>query len=227
MKKMITGFIGLSMCVLLMACGEAETPKAFEVSSIPLETQQVPVNESGETQPEGSSSVEKPDMVQEENESVLDEGSKEDGNYNENSSDDKKPNNTVPPETKENTGNVQGDPAEKAEEKSQDNTVSPEPEQSMPTVTLHGTIKSVESGSFTISKADVNGNVMVSTDDTVSIIYTDNTEFVVCTSSDGGITANYADGTSADLCSGKIADIVGAYEGSDFVAQKVTIKFFN
>lgn len=203
MKKIVTGFISLSMCILLMACGEAEVPQKEEVNSIPLEAQQVPVNESGEAQSEGNGSDEKPDMVQEEKESVLDEGAKE------------------------NIDSVQGDPAEKAEEKTQNNTVSPEPEQSVPTVTLSGTIKSVGDGSFTISRAEVNGNVMVSTDDTVNIIYTDSTEFVVCTSSDGGITANYADGTSSDLCSGKIVNIEGAYEGSDFVAQKVKISSFN
>ncbi len=215
MKRIVTGFIGLSMCMLLMACGEAEASPKLEINPISLEAQQVPINEGGEVQSEANSSDEKPDMIQEEKESVLDERMKEDGNYNENSSDDKEPDNTVLPETKENIDNVQ------------DNADRPEPEQSMPTVTLYGTIKSLESGSFTISRADVNGNVMVSTDDTVNIIYTDNTEFVVCTSADGGITVNYADGTSSDLCSGKIADIVGAYEGADFVAQKVKINFFN
>lgn len=233
-KKMVTGFIGLNICVLLMACGEAEAPKALEVSPIQLETQQVPsANESEAAQSEGNSSGENPEMTQlnedisEENDSVLDERLKDDGNYNENIIDDKKPDNTAPPETKENTDNVQDDPAEKVGEGTQDNRVNPASEQSMPTVTLSGTIKSVESGSFTISRADVNGNVMVSTDETVNIIYTDNTEFVLCTSSDGGITANYAGGTPADLCSGKIVNIEGAYEGSDFVAQKVKISSFN
>lgn len=233
MKKIVTGFISLSMCMLLMACGEAEVPQKVEVNPISLEAQQVPVNESGEAQSEGNSSDENPDMTQlnedipEENDSVLDDRPKEDGNYNENIGDDKKPDNTAPPETKENTDNVQDNPAEKVEEGTQDNRADPESEQSMPTVTLSGTIKSVESGSFTISRADVNSNVMVSTDETVNIIYTDNTEFVLCTSSDGGITANYTDGTPADLCSGKIANIVGAYEGSDFVAQSVKISSFN
>ena len=227
MKKKVTGFIGLSMCMLLMACGEAEAPQKLDVNPISLEAQQMPVNEGGEAKSEGNSSYEKPDMVQEENESVLDEGTKEDGNYNESSSNDKEPDNTVLPETKENTDNVQDSPAEKVEEGTQDNADSLEPEQSMPTATLSGTIKSVGNGSFTISRADVNGNVMVSTNETVNIIYTDNTEFVVCTSSDGGMTANYADGTSADLCSGKIANIEGAYEGSDFVAQKVMVSIFN
>lgn len=196
MKKILTGFIGLSMCMLLIACGEAEAPQMLEVNPIPLEVQQVSVNKGEEVQSEESSS------------------------------NDKEPDNTVLPETKENTDDVQDSPSEKVEEGTQDNTDSPEPEQSLPTVTLSGTIKSVGNGSFTISRANVNGNVMVSTNETVNIIYTDNTEFVVCTSSDGGITANYADGTSADLCSGKIADIEGAYEGSDFVAQKVKVSIF-
>lgn len=226
MKKIVTGFIGLSMCMLIMACGEAEAPQKLEVNPIPLEAQQVPVNEEGKAQSEENSSDEKPDVIQEEKESVLDEGTKDNGNYNENSNDNKEPDNTVLPETKENTDNVQDNLAEKVEAGTQDNADSPELEQSMPIATLSGTIKSVGNGSFTISRANVNGNVMVSTNETVNIIYTDNTEFVVCTSSDGGITANYADGTSADLCSGKIADIEGAYEGSDFVAQKVKVSIF-
>ena len=40
-KKMVTGFIGLNICMLLMACGDKETPKTLEVSPIQLETQQV------------------------------------------------------------------------------------------------------------------------------------------------------------------------------------------
>lgn len=226
MKKIVTGFIGLSMCMLLMACGEAEASQKLEVNPISLEAQQEPVNEEGKAQSEENSSDEKPNVIQEK-ESVLDEGTKDNGNYNENSNDNKEPDNTVLPETKENTNNVQDNPAEKVGAGTQDNAESPEPEQSMPTATLSGTIKSVGNGSFTITRADVNGNVMVSTNETVNIIYTDNTEFVVCTSSDGGITANYADGTSADLCSGKIANIEGAYEGSDFVAQKVKVSIFN
>ena len=64
-KKMATGFIGLNICMLLMACGDKETPKTLEVSPIQLETQQVPpANESEGTQSEGNSSGEKPEMTQ-------------------------------------------------------------------------------------------------------------------------------------------------------------------
>lgn len=117
------------------------------------------------------------------------------------------------------------------------NTASPEPAetpaveqqtQNVPasSATIVGTIKSLSDGSFSISRADVNSKIMVSTDETVNVVYSDSTEFEVCTSSDGGITANYATGTSADLQTGRLVNIVGAYEGSDFVAQKITIEIF-
>lgn len=97
---------------------------------------------------------------------------------------------------------------------------------SVPSSTIVGSIKSLGDGSFSISMADINGNVMVSTDEAVNVVYSDSTEFEVCSSSDGGITASYAAGTSADLQTGRIVHIEGAYENSDFVAQKITIMIF-
>lgn len=97
---------------------------------------------------------------------------------------------------------------------------------SVPSATIVGSIQSLGDGSFSISRANVNSNVMVSTDETVNVVYSDSTEFEVCTSTDGGITASFAAGTSADLQKGRIVDIEGAYEGSDFVAQKITIRIF-
>lgn len=97
---------------------------------------------------------------------------------------------------------------------------------SEPSTTIVGSIKSLGDGSFSISRANVNSNVMVSTDETVNVVYSDSTEFEVCTSTDGGITASFTAGTSADLQTGRLVDIEGAYEGSDFVAQKITIRIF-
>lgn len=97
---------------------------------------------------------------------------------------------------------------------------------SAPSTTIVGSIKSLGDGSFSISRANVNSNVMVSTDETVNVVYSDSTEFEVCTSTDGGITAGFTAGTSADLQTGRLVDIEGAYEGSDFVAQKITIRIF-
>ena len=102
--------------------------------------------------------------------------------------------------------------------------------QSIPTVTMNGTIISVGNGEFVIRKANViSSDVMVSSGEDaekVSVIYEDNTEFVVCTSSDGGITANYAAASSANLISEKLVELQGAYEGNSFMAQKVTIYNF-
>lgn len=97
---------------------------------------------------------------------------------------------------------------------------------SVPSVTIVGSIKSLGDSSFSISRADVNSNIMVSTDEAVNVVYVGSTEFEVCTSTDGGITANYVAGTSSDLQIGRLVNIVGVYEGSDFVAQKITIKIF-
>lgn len=102
--------------------------------------------------------------------------------------------------------------------------------QSIPTVTMNGTIISVGNGEFVIRKANViSSDVMDSSGEDaekVSVIYEDNTEFVVCTSSDGGITANYAAASSANLISEKLVELQGAYEGNSFMAQKVTIYNF-
>lgn len=107
-----------------------------------------------------------------------------------------------------------------------------EPEtQSVPTATLNGTIISVSSGEFIIEKANViSSDVMVKDGENVekvSVIYTDSTELTLCTSSDGGVTADYFVASSANLGSGKLVEVEGAYEGNSFVAQKVTIYSFN
>lgn len=117
-------------------------------------------------------------------------------------------------------------PVEQPEEHTQEPEV-----QSIPTATLNGTIISVGSGEFVIEKANVISNdVMVKDGENVekiSVIYTDSTEFELCTSSDGGVTADYAAASSANLGSNKLVEIKGAYEGNSFVAQKITIYSFN
>lgn len=104
-------------------------------------------------------------------------------------------------------------------------------EQVVPTATLNGKITSVGNGKFVIQKANViSSDVMVSdgeSAETVSVTYTENTEFELCTSSDGGITADYSAASSLDLVSDSLVEIKGAYEGNSFVAQKVTIYSFN
>lgn len=103
-------------------------------------------------------------------------------------------------------------------------------EQPIPSVTLNGRIISVSTGEFVIQKATViDDSVMVSSenDEKVSVVYTDKTKFVLCTTSDGGITANYTDVSSSSLSSDKLVEIQGAYEGNSFMAQQVTIYSFN
>ena len=104
-------------------------------------------------------------------------------------------------------------------------------EQVVPTATLNGKITSVGNGEFVIQKANViSSDVMVSDGEraeTVSVTYTENTEFELCTSSDGGITVDYSAASSLDLVSDSLVEIKGAYEGNSFVAQKVTIYSFN
>lgn len=91
---------------------------------------------------------------------------------------------------------------------------------------LHGKITTTESGSFTIFRADVNGDVMVSTEESVKIVYTADTEIEVCRSSDRGITSTTSKGTAADIISGRQVRISGVYEGADFLAEKITVSIF-
>lgn len=104
-------------------------------------------------------------------------------------------------------------------------------EQAVPTATLNGKITSVGNGEFVIRKANViSSDVMISGGEraeTVSVTYTENTEFELCTSSDGGITADYSVASSSALVSDCLVEIKGAYEGNSFMAQKVTIYSFN
>lgn len=131
--------------------------------------------------------------------------------------------------TAEPIGQYEAQATEQGNEKTQQQDQNPAT-QSIPTVTINGTIISVGNGEFVIRKANVIGSdVMVSSGEDaekVSVIYEDSTEFVLCTSSDGGITANYAVASSANLISEKLVELQGAYEGNSFMAQKVTIYNF-
>lgn len=126
-------------------------------------------------------------------------------------------------------GQNEAQATEQENEKSQQQDQNPET-QSITTVTINGTIISVGNGEFVIRKANVISNdVMVSSGEDaekLSVIYVDTTEFVLCISSDGGITANYATASSANLSSEKLVELQGAYEGNSFIAQKITIYNF-
>lgn len=103
-------------------------------------------------------------------------------------------------------------------------------EQSVPTATLNGHIDSVGNGEFVIRKSNViSSDVIVSSGEDaekVSVIYKDSTEFVLCSTSDGGITTDYSTASSSNLCNDRMVEIDGFYEGNYFLAQKVTIYNF-
>lgn len=103
-------------------------------------------------------------------------------------------------------------------------------EQSVPTATLNGHIDSIGNGEFVIRKSNViSSDVMVSSGEDaekVSVIYKDSTEFVLCSTSDGGITTDYSTASSSNLCNDRMVEIDGFYEGNYFVAKKVTIYNF-
>jgi hypothetical protein len=98
-----------------------------------------------------------------------------------------------------------------------------------PTATITGRIKSMgNSSSFSMSRATVSNDVMVSTDsdEVVSVVFSDSTEFLICATSDGGITSSYSSASSANLGIDKLVEVEGAYAGDAFVAKKVIIYSF-
>lgn len=103
-------------------------------------------------------------------------------------------------------------------------------EQSVPTTTLNGHIDSIGNGEFVIRKSNVISNdVIVSSGEDaekVSVICKDSTEFVLCSTSDGGITTDYSTASPSNLCNDRMVEIEGFYEENYFVAKKVTIYNF-
>lgn len=105
-----------------------------------------------------------------------------------------------------------------------------------PSESVSGEIELVESGSFTLSKCltyacDDGSQVAVSTNieeekELVRILYTNSTEFLICTSADGGITAEYTEASADNLKVGKSVNLEGSYEGADFKAEKIIIYNF-
>lgn len=93
---------------------------------------------------------------------------------------------------------------------------------------IEGSISTVDADGFSIAKAMVDGNVMVSTpdDEIIQVVYTENTEFELCHSSDGGITCQYTKGSGTDLEAGQTAKLEGQYFDGGFKAAKITLYFF-
>lgn len=79
------------------------------------------------------------------------------------------------------------------------------------------------------SKGKDGSDLAVTSSDNVVLIqvnYTDNTEFVVCTTTDGGKTSSESAGTKNDLKSGKTVILDGSWNGSVLDATKVLIYNF-
>jgi len=99
---------------------------------------------------------------------------------------------------------------------------------------ISGSIESVSDGSFVLSKTETweteDGAQFavenLNDKNLVTVLYTDETVFQICTSSDGGITNNYTDASPSDLAADKSVNIDGAYEGESFRASKVIIYNF-
>lgn len=223
-RYMVAVCVAMVMTVSLTACADKEENGGINTLE-PIEMESQKEETDKETQEIGSQEAESPeDAVTEEK---MDTERKDAGqNVNEaaNNNVEKTTNATEEPVV---SGEAAITPPETTEMPASNQQSSQQAQNvSVPSATIVGSIKSLVDGGFSISRANVNSNVMVSTDETVNVVYSDSTEFEVCTSTDGGITASFAAGTSADLQKGRIVDIEGAYEGSDFVAQKITIRIF-
>ena len=102
--------------------------------------------------------------------------------------------------------------------------------------TIHGSIRKLEAGSFAIEQAmtgtleDGGGDIMVMAstgyegeDALVTVKYSDDTEFIVSTTTDGGITSTKREGSSGELEMDSLLEITGSWEGEIFLADKISI----
>lgn len=214
MKKFI--FLLAVMVMTVTACGKEKDIEDFEAIGTVIDMGDS-TNESSGVEPEQESIVDTESKEPQVSESVMQ------------SSDETEKQNPIQEETsKEQIATQQS--VEQPKEQIQQQTQESEA-QSVPTATLNGTIISVGSGEFVVEKANViSSDVMVKdgeNSEKVSVIYADSTEFELCTSSDGGVTADYSAASSANLASGRLVEIKGAYKGNSFMAQKVIIYNFN
>lgn len=213
MKKQRIIYVMLMLAFMVTACGKGDGAKGQETAEAVIEVpivQETPEEAAEAPDSEADNTEEKADTSEETPETTTQADAGAEPALGEQS--DKR--------QKEEEQTRQQPPAE------QENRPA---EQTAPTAILNGKVLSVTDGGYVVKKADViDSDVMVSREDAeaVSVVYTDTTEFVLCTTSDGGITADYAPATSADLRNGKLTKTQGAYEGDIFVAQKVTIYHF-
>lgn len=211
MKKQRIIYVMLMSAIMIAACGKGngagESETAGAVTEVPV-VQETPEEEAEAPDSAADNTEEKADTSKETEETNMqsDAGAE--------------------PALDEQSDKQQKEQPSKQPPAEQENRPA---EQTAPTAILNGKVLSVTDGGYVVKKADVIGSdVMVSREDAeaVTVVYTDTTEFVLCTTTDGGVTADYAPATSADLKNGKLTETQGAYEGDIFVAQKVTIYHF-
>lgn len=218
-----------TLCILMAGCAKNEMEAdadsyGLEAEEISGESQTEPIEQDMEAQENAETGEESEEEAEDMSDNPANDGGDNtvgasDAALSEQNAADTQP---VVKSEKENSAGSQASAQPQVQEQSQSQV------QSAPTATIFGSIKSVGSGSFTIARAAVNNDVMVSTDEDeiISIIYTDNTEFELCHSSNSGMTVNYTGGTSDDLSNGRMTEVAGAYEGAEFIAQKITITIF-
>lgn len=211
MKKQRIIYVMLMSAIMIAACGKGngaeESETAGAVTEVPV-VQETPEEEAEAPDSAADSTEEKADTSKETEETNMQSDAGAEPALDEQSDKQQKEQPSKQP------------PAEQEDRPA---------EQTAPTAILNGKVLSVTDGEYVVKKADVIGSdVMVSREDAeaVTVVYTDMTEFVLCTTTDGGVTADYAPATSADISSGKMTEAQGAYEGNNFVAQKVTIFHF-
>lgn len=131
--------------------------------------------------------------------------------------------NTVPTEKPVQENNV---PAQEMEAKNQTTTED--------ITSISGYVESVGNGSFVISqintsKAGDGSDLAIKSKEgstQITAIYIDTTEFIICSSSDGGKTSSETTASLQDLAIGKHVILEGAWNQNDFTAQKVAIYNF-
>ena len=112
-----------------------------------------------------------------------------------------------------------------AKEKSSENQETEE------TTTIDGVIKSVKKGKFritlVITEDEDDGLISAheKEDEIITVRYNKKTEFIISTSSDGGITSKKKAGTSKALKKKHPVLIEGTWNGKKFDASKVTIYY--
>lgn len=136
---------------------------------------------------------------------------------------------------KYNENEVEDEDSEEAETgMGEENTEQPETEareeNTKEPEAISGNVESFGNGSFSMAKVQEYKDIAVAdlnNPEIVTVRYTEQTVFEICSSSDGGITSDYTAGTLSDLQAEGLVKVEGVYEGTDFAAQKIIIYHFN